>query len=82
MDDSNDSVLWWTCPICGQTSANIAASNNTGAEGALRSHIYASAENGHGPRLAFPEELNPATLTDHISAKESLQQTTISKADN
>lgn len=67
MAQRTDGVLWWTCPFCGKTGMNTEAENGTGAQGALRSHIYASADDAHGPELAFPAGFDPTTLTDHIS---------------
>lgn len=69
--DRQQEMRWWECPICGKQSLNTATPNNKGAEGALRSHVHASKGEGHGPKFAFPEEFDPATLQDCITPKNS-----------
>lgn len=73
MARSSDDVLRWTCPFCGRSGINTEATNNTGAQGALRSHIYATGGDGHGPELAFPEEFDPETLTEHLYPEDADQ---------
>lgn len=67
--DQRPNKLWWRCPFCGTTSLNRPARNNTGAEGALRSHIHASEGDGHGPRFAYPEDFDPTTVDDYLFAR-------------
>lgn len=65
--------LWWKCPVCGKVGLCRSEPNAAGAEGSLRSHIYSSPDDGHGPESAFPDEFDPTTLTDYLSAEQPTQ---------
>lgn len=64
---------WWKCPICGKVGLCRSEPDAAGAQGALRSHIYGSPSDGHGPASAFPDGFDPTTLTEHLSAEDPAQ---------
>ena len=58
----------WTCPYCGKSQLNRSAgeSGEANAIAALRSHVMATAEKGHGPVDELPESDDPAGLAAHV----------------
>ena len=58
----------WNCPFCGTSRSNPAGveADEGNAVTAIRSHVLASAGEGHGPENAYPEGFDPTTLADHV----------------
>ena len=58
----------WTCPVCGASRVNPAGEevDDRNAVTALRSHVLASSDGGHGPANAYPEGFDPSTLADRV----------------
>lgn len=73
LDDSTGPLLIWACPFCDTMGLNQIAGNNSGAQGALRSHIYATDGDGHGPEMAFPDGFDVTCLADYLNT-ETLDQ--------
>ena len=58
----------WTCPFCGTSRLNASdeESGRRNALVALRTHVLASVEDGHGPRNEYPDGYDDVTLADHL----------------
>lgn len=65
----------WRCPFCDASKVVGAHFDSTDesvvlgrATAALRAHILASENDGHGPTHAYPADFDPASLDDHIES--------------
>lgn len=65
----------WRCPICDVSKVVGAHFDTTDesvvvdrATAALRAHILASGNDGHGPNHAYPAGFDPASLEDHVES--------------
>lgn len=65
----------WRCPFCDvskvvgahfdSTDSSVVADRATAA---LRAHILASGDDGHGPNHDYPAEFDPGSLVDHVES--------------
>jgi hypothetical protein len=55
----------WVCPFCGESRLNV-ADDERNAELALRTHITASAGDGHGPANDLPSGVDTSSLTEQV----------------
>lgn len=65
----------WTCPICRASRVTTYNADNeeqrstyNRAKRALSAHLRSSAESGHGPKNAQPDEFDSVTLEMHIES--------------
>lgn len=69
--ENAQTALLWTCPFCNKHGINRDAEDNSGAHGALRSHIYFTDGGGHGSQHTFPEGFDPDTIPDYITEEDA-----------
>lgn len=71
--DDDATYYTWTCPICHHSKTSFALDHGEGQTGrtqavtALQSHIFSSDGEGHGPKEALPEGLDPDALVEHVT---------------
>lgn len=65
----------WRCPFCDASRVVGAHFDSTDesvvadrATAALRAHILASGNDGHGPTHAYPADFDSASLDDHVES--------------
>lgn len=68
LSESGTTKFTWACPICDASATRLAAAERAEsvALNALRSHVRVSTGDGHGPRHAYPTDLDPDALDAYV----------------
>lgn len=59
----------WTCPLCDESNTRIGLADTFSSKplSSLKNHIKSNDDERHGNRHEFPDDLDVASLDDHIT---------------